>query len=145
MSVELPRHVGHACHLLDPRRLRCDDCTQTVWLPSQAGSTSTSSRSPIPGPGEPRCPQHQHEHADGCRTCAADAKGRPDDAPTPEHQPTADVEARAAEARAALPARRPQPLTPSPIDPERMAAARAELAGRQPIPTPDDTPDSSRP
>jgi hypothetical protein len=73
MTAELQRHVGHRTTLLDDRRLRCLDCTQTVLLPIPAGSTSTSS-SPIPGHGEPRCPQHPHEHAGNCRPCAADAK-----------------------------------------------------------------------
>lgn len=113
MSAELARHIGHRCVLLDPRRLRCVDCTHTVLLPAMAGSTSTS-QSPIPGPDDPRCPQHLTEHAGNCRACAADAKAsRAADANHGHrqlpHQPTADVAARAAEARAALPRRTPRP------------------------------------
>lgn len=123
----------HRCVLLDERRLRCHDCARTIVLPSTAGSTSTS-RSPIPGPGEPRCPRHQHEHADACRPCAADAKADPgaDDQHghrQVEHQPTADVSTRVAEARAALAAwpRRRTPIRYMKIDPDRLAAAHAEL------------------
>lgn len=151
MSAELARHVGHRAHLLDPRRLRCDDCTQTVWLPDTAGATSTSSRSPIPGPGEPRCPTHPTEHASSCRTCAADAKAATDldtgGRHTPVLEPTADVPARAAEARALLPARTTTARSASTKlqarpydDPERMAQARAELAAREPVPLPEQQP-----
>lgn len=138
MTAELARHVGHRAHLLDPRRLRCDDCTQTVWLPDTAGSTSTSSSSPIPGKDDPRCAQHEFEHADTCRVCAADAKADPTadgdhGHRTVVHRATADVATRAAEARAAL-VDTIGPRSPGAIaariarpDPERMAAARAEL------------------
>lgn len=142
-APELARHIDqptkrHRLVLLDTRRLRCLDCTQTVLLPTPAGSTSTSSGSPIPGPGEPRCPHHEHEHAAGCRTCAADAKAQADDAPPMVHRPTADVAARAAEVRAVLAPRAPEPATRAPaVDPERMAAVRADLATRQVIPMPD--------
>lgn len=135
MTAELARHIGHRCHLLDPRRLRCDDCTQTVQLPVSAASTSTSS-SPIPGKDEPRCAAHPTEHANGCRTCAADAKGRTDDTPPVVHQATADVAARAAEARAALRPRAPEPVRQRAADPHRLAEARAELAAREPVPLP---------
>jgi hypothetical protein len=54
-----------------------------------------------------------------------------------EHQPTADVAARAAEARAVLPPRRSAAgLHPRLHDPDRLAAARAEIASREIIPVP---------
>jgi hypothetical protein len=122
MTAELHRHVGHHVALLDERRLRCHDCTQTVLLTATAGTTSTSS-SPIPGKDDPRCPTHPFEHADGCRTCAADAKADPDADQDhghrePQHQPTADVTTRAAEARAGLP---PRQRTPDRTPPEAHA------------------------
>lgn len=137
----LTAHIGHRCVLLDERRLKCHDCSHTLMLPSTVATTSTS-RSPIAGPGDPRCEQHPTEHATSCRACAADAKADEHRAIT--HQPTADVAARAAEARAALPSRRPDTgLHPKAHDPERLAQARAELAARAPIPLPE--PDRSTP
>lgn len=142
----------HRLVLLDDRRLRCHDCAFTLVLPAVTGSTSTS-QSPIPGKGEPRCATHPTEHASSCRTCAADAKAATDldtgGRHTPALEPTADVPARAAEARALLPARTTTARSASTKlqarpydDPERMAAARAELAAREPIPLPDDEPTS---
>lgn len=144
----LAQHVGHRTSPLDDRRLRCLDCARTIVITQPSKSTSTS-KSAIPEPGDPRCPRHEHEHADACRTCAADAKANPDadrDHGHRElvHQPTADVPARAAEARAALPPRAadPGPRTP-PADPERMAAARAELDALRPAPADADEPAGS--
>lgn len=139
----------HRLVLLDDRRLRCHDCAFTLVLPTGAGSTSTS-QSPIPGKGEPRCATHPTEHAATCRTCAADAKAATDldvgGRHTPELEPTADVAARAAEARAVL-VDTIGPRSPAaiarrvpPLDAERMAQARAELDARPPVPVPDEEP-----
>lgn len=124
----------HRCAVLDDRRIRCHDCARTILLTQPSSSTSSTSNSLIPAPGDPRCPTHHTEHAGHCRWCAAEAKA--DESRPAVHQPTADVAARAAEARAALPPRKPSPSAPA-TDPERMAQARAELANRQPIPTPE--------
>lgn len=131
----------HRLVLLDDRRLRCHDCARTIVITQPSKSTSTS-KSAIPEPGDPRCPHHQHEHADACRPCAADAKANPDaDAQHGHralvHQPTADIATRVAEARAALPPRHPAPRPHTPAtDPERIAAARAELDTIRPNPEP---------
>lgn len=141
--VDTPDH-RHRLTLLDEHRLRCHDCQRTLLLPSGVASTSTS-RSAIPGPGEPRCLVHEHEHHVGCRPCAADAKVNPDaDAhhghTSVIHQPTADVHARAAEARALLLPPRPALDSSRAFDPERMAAARAELDALRPKPDPEPEP-----
>lgn len=89
-SAELARHIDrpeqrHRCVLLDNRRLRCLDCSQTVALPSTPRATSTSSL--IPEQGEARCDLHPFERgAPACRSCAADAKAAPN---TPDGRPLA--------------------------------------------------------
>lgn len=102
MTAVLARHVGHSVTIRSPQELRCLDCAHTILIPS-GQSTSTSS-SPIPGPGDPVCANHGR-YAGVCRACAADAKA--DENRIDNWRPTADVAARAAEARAALTRRHP--------------------------------------
>lgn len=68
---ELAKHVGHRTTLVDVRRLRCLECTQTVALPAFATGASTSRDSPRPSdPGQ--CREHAGEWADACRACRAE-------------------------------------------------------------------------
>lgn len=103
--IDQPDGPRHRCILLDPRRLRCLDCTQTVLLPappSTTGSTSTSQPPPLHDPA--RCPHHPGQRVGTCGPCRAEQLEATTERPLP--QPTADVAAGAAAARAAL--RRPR-------------------------------------
>lgn len=111
LADQLARHISHRLTTADGTRLRCWDCTQTIDLRPVLGATtsparSTSSTSNDPHPAridDPnRCPHHLGQLAHNCGPCRAEQLARPDDAPARQHQPTADVAAGAAAARAAL-------------------------------------------
>lgn len=109
MSVvsELATHVDsdrqrHRLTLLDARRLRCHDCARTVLLPAAAavsGPTSTST-SPPPLHSPERCETHPGQRRGACGPCRSEHIA--DEQRRRTHQPTADVAAGAAAARAAL-------------------------------------------
>lgn len=92
----------HRCVLLDQLRLRCLDCARTIDLRSLAslptGSTSTSD-GPPPLHAPDRCPDHPGQRTGACGPCRAEQLEAQRSLPA---QPTADVAARAAEARAEI-------------------------------------------
>ncbi len=98
--VDEPTGTRHRSVLLDARRLHCHDCRRTLVLPAAAGSTSTST-GPAALHAPDRCELHPGQRAGAaCGRCRSDRLERTGETPVP--QPTADVPARAAEARAAL-------------------------------------------
>lgn len=106
LATELAKHVDdtgrlHRLLLLAPDRLRCLVCERSIDLrPALAavpGSTSTSRGLPHP---EQSCDQHPGEWRGTCGRCRSERIA--DEQRDVEHQATADVVARVAEARAAL-------------------------------------------
>jgi hypothetical protein len=123
VAIDTSRHTIH---------LRCLDCRQTLDPRRLAAPTLRA----IPRPDQ-ACHLHPGEWPDTCGRCRAERLGRPDDQPRPTPQPTADVAARVAECRAQLKPSKPKPSGPD-VDRDALEQARAELAARQPVPTPDE-------
>jgi hypothetical protein len=96
----------HRCVLLDERHLRCLDCQRTLVLPAPnaAGKTTSTSPSPARLTDPDACPSHPGQRQEACGPCRAEQLEASEARSTP--QPTADVTAGAAAARAALAAAR---------------------------------------
>jgi hypothetical protein len=144
LAAELARHVDstgttHRLLLVAPTKLRCLVCCQIIDLrPALSGVPGSTSTSQDPTADE-QCPHHIGEWAGRCGRCRAEhLEAR---TPRPVQQPTFDTsdQARAKRRRLYEQSRGRTDTAESPAQhEERMAQARAELAARQPVPTPDE-------
>lgn len=96
----------HRLVLLDERHLRCLDCTRTLVLPAPTapGKSTSTSTSPLPLHDPNACSAHPGQRRGTCGPCRAEQLEASSERPPP--QPTADVAAGVAAARAVLATRR---------------------------------------